>query len=73
MSGADDSGCELFVVFVDGVACDSEIAMPLICFVTLSTESFCLSVLEERALSVSPTSVPSISVLFPLSFAELAC
>ena len=73
MSGADDSGCELSLAFVDGAADDSEIAMPLICFVTLSTESLCLSVLEERTLSVSAAPASSISRPFPLSFVELAC
>jgi len=73
MSGADDSGCELSLAFVDGAADDSEIAMPLICFVTLSTESLCLSALEERTLSISAAPASSISRPFPLSFVELAC
>jgi hypothetical protein len=73
MSGADDSGCELSLAFVDAAVGDSEIAMPFISFVTLSTESLCLSVFEERTLSVSPAPAPSISRPFPLSFVELAC
>lgn len=66
MSGADDSDFELSVASVEEVATtrDSEIAMPLICFVTLSTASF--------GLSVSPAS-SSICKPFPLSFVVLAC